>query len=110
VISVARSKVKITVLKRVDPSVIFDGDVPNMPGTDKKYGICTAFEEGQEFVVENGEKPEGFCSWAWRDVYKDLSVLTFGGSFYPWVEKGIAITCCTDGIRPVSFRMERIEN
>jgi hypothetical protein len=45
--NVARSKLKITVLKRVDPSVIFDGDVPNMPGTDRKYGVCTAFEEGQ---------------------------------------------------------------
>ena len=105
----ARSKVKITVLKRVDPSVIFDGKVPNMPGTDRKYSICTAFKEGQEFIVENGEKPEGFCSWAWRDVYKDMSVLRFGGDFDPWVEKGVAITCCTDGIRPVSFKMERIE-
>lgn len=105
----ARSKVKITVLKRVDPSVIFDGKVPNMPGTDRKYSICTAFNEGQEFIVENGEKPDGFCSWAWRDVYKDMSVLRFGGDFDPWAEKGVAITCCTDGIRPVSFKMERIE-
>ena len=105
----ARSKVKITVLKRVDPSVIFDGKVPNMPGTDRKYSICTAFQDGQEFIVDNGEKPDGFCSWAWRDVYKDMSVLRFGGDFDPWVEKGVAITCCTDGIRPVSFKMERIE-
>ncbi len=105
----ARSKVKITVLKRVDPSVIFDGKVPNMPGTDRKYSICTAFNEGQEFIVENGEKPDGFCSWAWRDVYKDMSVLRFGGDFDLWVEKGVAITCCTDGIRPVSFKIERIE-
>jgi len=69
----ARSKVKITVLKRVDPSVIFDGDVPNMPGTDKPYTVCSAFEEGQEFVVGlDGNRPEGFCGWAWRDVYKDV--------------------------------------
>lgn len=26
-------KVKITVFKRVDPSVIFDGKVPDMPGS-----------------------------------------------------------------------------
>jgi len=106
----SRSRVNITVLKRVDPSVIFDGDVPNIPGTDKKYGICTAFKEGDEFVVElDGKMPEGFCSWAWRDIYKDMSVLRFGGNFDPWVEKGTAITCCSDGIRPVSFKMERIE-
>ena len=104
-----RSKVKITVLKRVDPSVIFDGKVPNVPGTDRKFTVCTAFKDDQEFIVEeNGSKPEGFCGWAWRDVYKDLSVLQFGGDF-PWTEEGTMITCCTDGIRPVSFRMERIE-
>lgn len=106
----ARSRVKITVLKRVDPSVIFDGDVPNMPGTNRKYSVCTAFEDGKEFIVElNGEKPEGFCGWAWRDVYKDISVLRFGGDFTPWVEEGKAITCCTDGIRPVSFVLERLK-
>lgn len=106
----ARSKVKITVLKRVDPSVIFDRDVPNMPGTDKPYTICSAFEEGQEYVVGlDGNRPEGFCGWAWRDVYKDVSVLRFGGDFTPWVPEGTQITCCTDGIRPVSFKMERIE-
>jgi len=32
-----RSRVKITVIKRVDPEVIFDGNIPNMPDSDKKY-------------------------------------------------------------------------
>ena len=105
-----RSKVKITVMKKVDPSVIFDGNVPNMPGTDKKYPICTAFEEGQEFIInERDGQPADFCSWAWRDIYKDLSVLRQGGNYDPWVEEGVAITCCTDGIRPVSFKLERID-
>jgi len=105
-----RSRIKITVIKRVDPEVIFDGNIPNMPDSDKKYEKCTAFEEGQEYIVElDGKAPEGFCSWAWRDVYKDVSVLKQGGDYYPWVEKGKAITCCTDGIRPVSFLLERID-
>ena len=83
-----RSKVKITVLKRVDPSIIFDGSVPKIPGTEKEIGICNAFEEGQEFIVDkNGEKPEGFCIWAWNDLFKDISILHFGGNF-PWVEEG----------------------
>lgn len=104
-------KVKITVFRRVDPSVIFDGDVPNKPGTDEPYTKCTAFEEGQEYISENGEKPEGFCSWAWRDIYKDLSVLNFGGNFWPgWMKEGEMLTCCTDGVRPVSFKLERIED
>jgi uncharacterized repeat protein (TIGR04076 family) len=105
-----RSRVKITVLKRVDPSVIFDGDVPNVPGTDRKFEVCNAFRDDQEFIVEaDGNQPEGFCGWAWRDVYKDLSVLQFGGDV-PWTEEGTMITCCTDGIRPVSFKLERLEN
>jgi uncharacterized repeat protein (TIGR04076 family) len=108
VIKVTRSKVKITVLKRVDPSTIFNGTVPINPGSKKKYEICQAFKEGQEYVVEmNGERPEGFCVWAWNDLFKDISILHFGGNF-PWVEQGTAITCCTDGIRPVSFKLERI--
>jgi uncharacterized repeat protein (TIGR04076 family) len=103
-----RSKIKITVLKKVDPSIIFDGNVPNIPGKNKKFEICNAFEEGQEFVVEmNGNRPEGFCVWAWNDLFKDISILHFGGNF-PWANEGSTITCCTDGIRPVSFRLERM--
>lgn len=104
----ARPKIKITVLKRVSPEVIFDGNVPPKPDGGK-YTVCTAFEDGQEFIANGLEKPEGFCSWAWRDIFKDLSVLLFGGSFHPWVDHGKQITCCTDGIRPVSFVLERIE-
>ena len=104
------AKVKITVFKRVDPSVIFDGKVPNRPGTDEPYTVCSAFEEGQVFYSESGEKPEGFCSWAWRDIYKDMSVLNFGGNFWEnWMKPGEMLTCCTDGVRPVSFKLERIE-
>ena len=30
---------------------------------------------------------------------------------YPWIdEEGVAISCCTDGMRPVIFRIERIED
>lgn len=109
-VKMARSRVKITVLKRVDPSVIFNGDVPNRPGTDEKYTVCTWCEEGQEWISENGRMPEGFCNWAWRDIYKDLSILRFGGNVTPWMEEGKMITCCTDGVRPVSFKMERVED
>jgi uncharacterized repeat protein (TIGR04076 family) len=101
------AKVKITVLKKIDPKKIYE-NVPVNKKTGKKFGICTHFEEDQEFIVDNcGEMPEGFCSWAWRDIYKDLSVLTYGGNF-PWFKRGEIITCCTDGVRPVSFLLKRI--
>ncbi|MCW4051094.1 MAG: TIGR04076 family protein [Candidatus Bathyarchaeota archaeon] len=105
------SQIKVTVFRRVDPSVIFDGEVPNMPGTDKPFVKCTAFEDGQEFIVENGRKPDGFCEWAWYDIKKDISILQFGGNFWKnWMKPGEMLTCCTDGVRPVSFKLERLED
>jgi uncharacterized repeat protein (TIGR04076 family) len=106
----ARHKVKITVLKRVTPEYIFDGDVPTSPG-GKKYTICTRFKEGDEYIVEKSVScPEGFCGYAWKDIYSDVRVLSLGGDHEPWVEKPKMISCCTDGIRPVSFILERIED
>ena len=105
-----RNRVKITVQKCVDPEIIFDGNVPNMPGKDEPYVKCS-FQEGQSWIVEkNMQMPEGFCGWAWRDLYKDLSVMVMGGDFDPWVEKGLMYTSCSDGIRPVSFKLERLED
>ena len=52
--------------------------------------------------------PNGFSGWAWRDIYRDLSAPQFGGDFHPWVNKGETITCCTDSIRPASFKLERL--
>ena len=107
----SRFKVKITVLKRVDPSYIFNGDIPIRPDTGKKFGICRAFEDGQEFVVEkDGKMPQGFCTQAWIDIYKELNVLMFGGSFYPYREEGKDVVCCSDGYRPVSFQLERLND
>ena len=100
--------VKITVLKRVTPEYIFDGDVPTSP-SGKKYTICTAFKDGQEFIAKGTRCPEGFCGYAWKDIYSDLRVLAQGGDHEPWVEAPKMISCCTDGIRPVSFILERIE-
>ncbi|UYP46871.1 hypothetical protein NEF87_003156 [Candidatus Lokiarchaeum ossiferum] len=105
-----RHRVKITVLKRVTPEYIFDGDVPTRPNGEK-YTICTAFKEGEEYMVEpNMQCPEKFCSYAWKDIHSDVRVLALGGDHSPWVESPKMISCCTDGIRPVSFTLERLDN
>ncbi|MCW3996979.1 MAG: TIGR04076 family protein [Candidatus Bathyarchaeota archaeon] len=102
------ARVKITVLKKIDPKRIYK-NVPVSHITGEKFGICTHFNEGQEFIVDNCcEMPKGFCFWAWHDIFKDLSVLTYGGNF-PWFKEGEVITCCTDGVRPVSFLLQRIK-
>ena len=102
------SRIKITVLKRLDPKMVFGEQIPINPNTGKEYEVCSRFLEGQDFVVEeDGEMPDGFCAGAWHDVYRDLSVLRFGGNF-PWSKEGEIVTCCTDGVRPVSFKIIRI--
>jgi uncharacterized repeat protein (TIGR04076 family) len=104
------NKVKITVLRKIDPEIIFKGQIPLRPDTDRPYTICNAVEEGQEFIVEkNREMPNGFCPSAWKAIDSTLSLIQWGGDFYPNLPKGVAITCCSDGIRPVSFKIERLE-
>ena len=101
-----RNKLKITVLKRLHPSDIFD----TLPATPvKDVGACELFNDGQEFIVEENLKmPEGFCSSAWHTIYCSVRVLAFGGNM-PWIqEKGVEINCCHDGLRPVIFKLERI--
>lgn len=99
-------KLKITVLKRM-----LNEDLA------KEYcvgevGPCEIFNEGQEFIYDpygDGSKPENFCENAWVDIYKTLFTLSANGSFSGWMknEKSI-ITCCTDGIRPVIFKIETL--
>ena len=75
---------------------------------------CPAFEEGQEFKA-GFEKPEGFCDWAWNDIYRFVAVLLSGGNFSKdifenWMKDDkTMIACCTDAIRPVTFKIERID-
>lgn len=100
------TKVKITVVKNIDPMTVFGQEMKSPSGD--VIQTCTKHAEGQEFIVENLDKPEDFCGWAWHDVYKDLSVLWFGGEF-PWTDEGVAFTACTDGMRPVCFKLERLD-
>lgn len=101
-----RSKLKIKVLKKMSTEELF-GDKPPL---GQIVEACTRFEVGQEFVVgEDGGMPEGFCHWAWNDLYKVITTLTSGGNF-PWMnEKGTSVSCCTDGFRPVIFEIRRID-
>ena len=104
---IAISKVKITVLKRTVMKDLVDAYKAGAEETAEHE--CEVFKEGQEFIVENLGMPEGFCSWAWADIQRDVTVLALGGDF-PWIkQKGVGISCCTDGLRPVIFKLERIE-
>lgn len=53
-------KIKITVLRRFHPSEVFDKSLV----TSHTREACSLFKDGQEFIVENLEMPEGFCTSA----------------------------------------------
>jgi uncharacterized repeat protein (TIGR04076 family) len=103
-------KCKITVLKRT-----FHSELAEEYCKDPQTGICTSFTEGDEFLTESSTRmPDGFCSYAWIDLHRlVLALMTggnFGSSFFDWMKDDTSmIACCTDGIRPVIFKLERIE-
>jgi uncharacterized repeat protein (TIGR04076 family) len=97
-------KVRITVLKRT-----FNEDFVNEYTVEyegKGWIPCQHLQEGQEFISD-GWMPAGFCSYAWPDIHKYVLVLARGGNMIG-VRDGTYITCCTDGFRPVFFKLERI--
>ena len=68
-------------------------------------------EEGQCFIVENGEKPVGICVSAWETLKPFvLELAKGGGDFYGgWMKNPkSAMLSCNDGFRPVSFYIEVI--
>ncbi len=78
----------------------------------KEYGInikrCDVFKIGEEYISKGIVMPQGFCSWAWADIQRDVAILALGGTF-PWIkQKGTTIAACTDGFHPVVFKLTRI--
>lgn len=97
-------KVKITVLKRmIHPDVVDEYASWNMVP-------CQVFKDGQEFIVEDDTVlPQGFCAWAYADIHKYIMLTRLDGN--PRLkQEGTAIACCTDGFRPVVFKIERTGN
>ena len=114
------AKIKITVVKKLNVKDIHGDNPPANINEDMLTPECHRFKVGQEFVLDTTKDasdpqswqncPPGFCSWAFADIQRDISHILFGGS-YPWIkDKGVIITCCTDGLRPVIFKVERIED
>jgi uncharacterized repeat protein (TIGR04076 family) len=122
--------VKITVLRRmVNEDLIreyaSDTDVQTAAGlsADEMWMKCPVMKEGQEFIVPLAERdyyfvdrdlvPKDFCLSAWAAIQKEVAILSLGGRPV-WMEKGddrhgVIIACCTDGLRPVVFKLESVE-
>ena len=88
--------VKITVLRRG-----FEKEFVEMLKTGPK-GPCNRFSDGQEFTVTSQwAMPAKFCEWAYADIRAYIPMVLGQGN-------PIAV-CCTDGFRPVYFKIERID-
>ncbi len=92
-------KCKITVLKRTVNSEYFE------KYKKQKGHMCPVFKEGQEFILEAPwSAPEKFCDWAWADI-RNYIIGVFAGMDFGGTNSFVA--CCTDGFRPVFFKIER---
>ncbi|MCX6654006.1 MAG: TIGR04076 family protein, partial [Candidatus Bathyarchaeota archaeon] len=62
------SDVKITVAKKLPTHEIFKeyADVEMQP-------TCNAMQDGKEYISKGMNMPEGFCSWAWSDIQRDVA-------------------------------------
>jgi uncharacterized repeat protein (TIGR04076 family) len=98
------AKCKITVLK-----VTFHEEIAKTY-SQEWLGPCPVFTPGQEFLLDNPwQMPENFCSTAWGDIFKNVQTICLGGNFPSSREAGVNIACCVDGVRPVIFKIERIQ-
>jgi uncharacterized repeat protein (TIGR04076 family) len=65
--------------------------------------VCGRLVEGQQFVTENRwDPPEGLCTWAWADMRPIIHAIHGG-------DTTVRIFSCSDGLRPVLFKLERVE-
>ena len=96
------SRIRITVVKRLLHKDLLK------ECADSVWEPCERLQVGQEFISEGVNMPNGFCSWAWADIQKYVMTLARGGNFVG-VRPGCFVTCCTDGFRPVLFKLERIQ-
>lgn len=69
-------------------------------------------EEGQVFIADGWQRPDGLCLSAWETISPFVMTLAHGGEdFYDgWMKnKKSAMLSCNDGFRPVSFYIEVVE-
>lgn len=86
---------------------------------DPKSGPCPMYHAGDEFIFERYGAKDDFwhmgygaqCSEAWDAVARYIYTALQGGSImHGWTnDDRMMIACCSDGTRPVIFKIERID-
>ena len=107
-------KVKVTVIdKKLYP------ELQEQYCADPKSGACPMYEVGDEFIFERYGDRDDFwkmgsgrqCSEAWDAISRYIYVGLQGGSImHGWMnDDRVMICCCSDGTRPVIFKIERMD-
>ena len=107
-------KVRITIIKKtlhedlineftINPQGWKDGSIGG-----KNPNCCHSFKIGHQFISDGSQMPEGFPSPPWVDIQKYVWILGRGGNMLG-CKQGTYITNCSDGFRPVTFKLERIQ-
>ena len=98
-------KVRITAVRKASyPDLMAKYENPIQHACD----VC----EGQVWIANGWEKPEGFCDSAWDSISAFVMTLAHGGgNFYDgWMKDPYsAMLSCNDGFRPVSFYIEALD-
>ena len=98
-------KIRITVIRKVcHTDLIAKYENPIEHACDMR--------EGQVFIANGWEKPEGLCESAWETMSPFVMALSHGAeNFYEgWMkDPKSAMLSCNDGFRPVSFFIEALD-
>ena len=106
-------QVKITLVKKTFHADLVS-EFTTRPNQWEKGSIgenancCHAFDIGHEFISDETHMPEGFPDPPWVDIQKYVFILGRGENMVG-VHNGIFVTNCSDGFRPITFKLERIE-
>jgi uncharacterized repeat protein (TIGR04076 family) len=97
---------KITVVKRD----FYKDIVETYVKEPERIKICNRVKENQEFLVTNPyNPPEGLCASAWADIRPYIITMATGGTWDFMKEPNSTLAICSDPLRPVVFKIERVE-
>ena len=98
-------KVRITVMRKASYTDL-------MEKYENPIAHACDMREGDVFIANSWQKPQGLCQSAWDSMSPFVMALACGGGdFYDgWMkDKKSAMISCNDGFRPVSFLLEAMD-
>ena len=98
-------RIRITVIRKVSYNDL-------MEKYENPMEHACDMEEGQVFIANGWQRPDGLCESAWETMSPFVMALAHGAkNFYDgWMKNPkSAMISCNDGFRPVSFLIETLE-